>query len=71
VNRGDSVRVEVQSGSMRLVLTGYAESGGSRGETVLIRNPNSGKTFSAKVDGAGQVLVVAGPASGPVTAVRR
>jgi flagella basal body P-ring formation protein FlgA len=60
VLRGETVRVEVWSGRARLVLAGQAQSSGRRGETIAVRNPATGKVFSAKVQGRGQVSVVPG-----------
>ncbi|HWQ56906.1 MAG TPA: flagellar basal body P-ring formation chaperone FlgA [Bryobacteraceae bacterium] len=56
VERGDSVQVTV-AGAARLELTGRAESAGAAGETVVVRNPESRRTFSARVAGKGAVEV--------------
>ena len=60
VLRGEPVRVEVWSGRARLVLEGQAQSSGRRGETIAVRNPATGKIFSARVQDRGQVSVVPG-----------
>jgi flagella basal body P-ring formation protein FlgA len=60
VLRGERVRVEVWSGQARLLLEGEAQSSGRHGETIGVRNPATGKVFSAKVQNRGQVSVVAG-----------
>jgi flagella basal body P-ring formation protein FlgA len=57
VERGDLVRVEVPLGSGSVGLSGRAETGGALGDTVVIRNPESGKSFRAKVSGKGSVTV--------------
>ncbi len=57
VMRGDLVRVEVQSGAAHLVFEGRAESAGSKGATVMVRNVSSGKDFRARVVDKGRVEV--------------
>src|SRR5262249_21989796 len=59
VARGETVEVEVRSGSARLGFTARAESPGGPGDTIQVRNPRSGKSFQAKVSAKGKVLVVA------------
>lgn len=65
VERGDAVTVEVASGSAVLKLEARAESGGSLGETVVIRNPATKVCFSARVAGKGKVTLDANQGSGP------
>jgi flagella basal body P-ring formation protein FlgA len=60
VERGEPVKVEVASGAARLALTGRAESPGSAGQTIQIRNPASGRTFPARVSGKGTAVVETG-----------
>jgi flagella basal body P-ring formation protein FlgA len=62
VSRGDTVEVEVQSGSTRLSFSGRAESAGRSGETISVRNPESNRVFQARVKGKGSVVVIAGAA---------
>ena len=57
VDRGDLVKVEVFEGSAHLVLEGRAQAPGMKGSTILVRNPSSGKDFSAVVTGKDQVTV--------------
>jgi|SRR5580704_15934664 flagella basal body P-ring formation protein FlgA len=57
VGRGDTVQVRVTAGATRLALEGRAESAGSIGAMVWIKNPTSGKSFRAKVVGKGLVAV--------------
>ena len=57
VNRGDTVRVEVQSGAARLAFSAKAESGGRSGDFIAVRNPSSNKIFRARVNGKDQVVV--------------
>jgi hypothetical protein len=54
---GDRVEVLVTSGSAQLKIQGRAESAGSKGGTVSVRNPVSGKIFTAQVIGKGSVAV--------------
>jgi flagella basal body P-ring formation protein FlgA len=57
VERGETVRVEVLSGGAMLELDATAETAGSAGESIILRNPQSGKRFTAKIQGKGKVLV--------------
>jgi flagella basal body P-ring formation protein FlgA len=57
VERGDSVTVEVRSGAARLAFDAKAESSGRAGDSVLVRNPENGHLFQARVEGKGKVLV--------------
>jgi flagella basal body P-ring formation protein FlgA len=57
VMRGETVRVEVQSGGAHLELEAQAEGSGSTGDTVLVRNTSSNKRFLAHIDGKGRVSV--------------
>jgi flagella basal body P-ring formation protein FlgA len=57
VARGELVKVEVTAGGAHLLLEGRAETDGSMGKTILIKNPTSGKDFRARVTGKGKVEV--------------
>ena len=57
VERGEAVSVEVHSGAARLAFASTAESSGHSGESILVRNPQNGKLFQAKVQSKGKVLV--------------
>jgi len=57
VERGDVVQVEVRSGSARLALEGRAQSAGSHGQAISIRNMATGKSFSARVVDKDRVLL--------------
>ena len=61
VYRGESVRVEVDSGLARVLLEGQAQSSGRRGEVIAVRNPANGKILHATVTDRGRVVVAAGP----------
>jgi flagella basal body P-ring formation protein FlgA len=57
VERGEPVRVEASSGSATVGMVGRAVTSGSVGDTVVVRNLNSGKSFPARVDRKGAVVV--------------
>jgi flagella basal body P-ring formation protein FlgA len=57
VLRGDTVQVEVWSGSAHLKMPAVAEASGSKGQNIPLRNPESKKRFWATVVGKGQVSV--------------
>jgi flagella basal body P-ring formation protein FlgA len=57
VERGEPVRVEASSGSARVGMVGRALTSGSVGDTVVVRNLKSGKSFPARVDRKGGVVV--------------
>ena len=55
VRRGDLVEVTVESGPAVIRTDGVAEGSGRAGETIAVRNPNSGKSFRARISGPGKV----------------
>ena len=57
VTRGQEVEVTVHSGSAQLKLVGKAQKAGKEGDVIAVRNPSSGRSFSARVAGKGQVVV--------------
>jgi len=57
VERGEPVRVEASIGSATVGMVGRAVTSGSVGDTVVVRNLNSGKSFPARVDRKGAVVV--------------
>jgi flagella basal body P-ring formation protein FlgA len=63
VEAGQTVRVEVASGAAKLKLDAVAETGGARGSRIVLRNPASGRRFTARIEGKGKAVVV-GPAGG-------
>jgi flagella basal body P-ring formation protein FlgA len=62
VNKGDLVHVEVHMGAARLALNGRAEATGRVGDFIAVLNPESSRTFQARV--AGKDSVVVEPAGG-------
>jgi len=59
IARGETVEVEVHSGSARLSFPAVADAGGHAGDLITLRNPSSGKHFKARVNGKGKALVEA------------
>ncbi len=57
VERGETVRVDVASGEAKISFDAVAQSSGRVGETVLIRNPENGRYFQARVDARGKVNI--------------
>jgi flagella basal body P-ring formation protein FlgA len=57
VERGDKVAVEVSSGGALLKFEATAESSGHAGDSIVVRNPENGRLFQAKVEGIGKVSV--------------
>jgi len=62
VKRGDAVDVEVSCGGALLRFRAKAETGGRRGQKVLVRNPVNGRRFAALVEDKGKVSVRLGVA---------
>jgi flagella basal body P-ring formation protein FlgA len=58
VRRGEAVKVDVQCGPARLHLDAIAERDGRDGEMLELRNPVSGKTFRARLEGSKAVLII-------------
>jgi flagella basal body P-ring formation protein FlgA len=57
VERGDTVEVEVQVGSAILDFEATAETAGRTGDSILIKNPENGHSFPAKIQDRKHVLV--------------
>jgi hypothetical protein len=57
VKRGDKVAVTVTSGGVLLTFETEAESSAHIGETVIVRNPENGRRFVARVEDTGKVVV--------------
>ena len=57
IARGDPVLVVAQVGGARLELECVAEAAGSTGQSIPVRNPVSGKRFTALVEGKGRASV--------------
>ena len=63
VERGDVVTVEVQSGAAMLRFDAKAESGGRKGDMIVVRNPSNGRRFQGRVGERGTVTVDVAAAS--------
>jgi flagella basal body P-ring formation protein FlgA len=57
VAAGDKVSVTVEAGQARLSLDAQAETGGRRGDRIVLKNLTSGQRFRGVVAGPGQVKV--------------
>lgn len=57
VERGETVAVHVIAGQTELSFSAVAESSGRAGESVLIRNPENGRFFQARIESKGKVLI--------------
>lgn len=57
VERGDTVAVEVKVGNAILDFEATAESSGRAGESILMKNPENGRSFQAVIQNKGHVLV--------------
>jgi flagella basal body P-ring formation protein FlgA len=57
VARGEAVSVEVTSGGAQIKLEAKAETSGRRGEMVMLRNPENGRRFQARVESPGKVTI--------------
>jgi flagella basal body P-ring formation protein FlgA len=64
VMQGETVHVKVVEGMTTITLDAVAQSSGTKGESILVHNPSSGKSFRALVEDRGQVLVI--PSAGGV-----
>jgi flagellar basal body P-ring formation protein FlgA len=59
IERGDLVEVEVRSGGARLALEGRALADGRKGDMIPVRNTANAKSFSARVEDKGRVVLTA------------
>jgi flagella basal body P-ring formation protein FlgA len=58
VIRGETVHVRVVAGAATILLDSVAQSSGSKGESILLHNPSSGKNFRAVIEDRSQVVVI-------------
>lgn len=61
VVRGERVQMEIRSGRALVRFDAQAQSSGSRGEFVAVRNPVNGKSLRGMVTGRGRVVLATGP----------
>jgi flagella basal body P-ring formation protein FlgA len=57
IERGDRVAVEVTVGGAILDFDATADSSGRIGDSILIKNPDNGRSFQAKIQDKGHVVV--------------
>jgi flagella basal body P-ring formation protein FlgA len=57
VERGDHVSVEVRVGRAILDFEATADSSGRTGESIMVKNPENGRSFQAKIQDKGHVVV--------------
>ena len=58
IKRGDQVTIMFQSGSVQITATGEARQGGSRGESIKVRNLSTNKIITAEVQDEQLVKIV-------------
>ncbi|MGI8743257.1 MAG: flagella basal body P-ring formation protein FlgA [Bryobacteraceae bacterium] len=57
VTAGDVVQVSAVSGQAQITFDAKAQSGGRKGDSILVKNPSNGRTFRATVTDKGKVEV--------------
>jgi len=57
VSKGDQIHVVVVSGETRIEFQAEAETSGRHGELIMVRNPDNGHHFQARVEGKDEVLI--------------
>jgi flagella basal body P-ring formation protein FlgA len=60
VRRGDSIRVEVESGLARLHFDAVAEGSARVGDVIELHSPVGGKPFKARLESSSRAIVVVG-----------
>lgn len=68
VSAGETVAAEIQNGAARVAFEAKAETSGRAGDSILVRNPQTGRRLRAVVVGKGKVSVDEGPGSGGLRA---
>ena len=63
VVKGETVHVRVVDGAATITLDAVAQSSGNKGETIVVHNTSSGKSFRAVIEERGRVVVVPTPGS--------
>ncbi len=61
VQRGDTVYVTAIAGAAQLHMPAVAETPGRQGDTITLRNPQSGKVFHARIEGKDRALLMVWP----------
>lgn len=63
VQRGDLVDVTAIAGAAQLRLPAIAETQGRQGDMISLKNPRTGNTFRARIEGKDKALVIPWPVS--------
>src|SRR5579863_4464101 len=58
VVKGETIHVKVVDGAATITLDAVAQSSGNKGETILVHNSSSGKSFRAVIEERGRVVVI-------------
>jgi len=58
VRSGDTVRTTVRLGAVEVVGSAVAQQSGSRNDRIRLINPDSKRTFTGRITGAGEVEVI-------------
>ncbi len=58
IERGDTVRVDVSCGAAHLSLEAVSQTAGRTGELILLKNPENGRFFQARVAGKDQASIL-------------
>jgi flagella basal body P-ring formation protein FlgA len=61
IERGDIVNVVVTSGAAKISVPAKAIAGGRRGDQIVLTNSESGRKFSARIEGPGKASVMVLP----------
>jgi flagella basal body P-ring formation protein FlgA len=67
VQRGETVQVTAISGATQLTMDAEAQNSGRQGDTIYLKNPRSGKTFAARIEGKDKALVIVGALAMPTS----
>lgn len=60
VERGQMVELESVHGNIRLKITARAETSGSTGQKIRVRNLDNGRAYQARVTGKGAATIISG-----------
>ena len=63
VVKGETIHVKVVDGAATITLDAVAQSSGNKGETILVHNTSSGKSFRAVIEERGRVVAIPTPGS--------
>jgi flagella basal body P-ring formation protein FlgA len=69
VMRGETVHVKVVDGAATITLDAVAQASGNKGESIVVHNPSSGKSFRAVIEDRGRVIVIPTPGFMPMSSL--